>query len=332
MIKNKQTEEKEKKFEVELSTPIRKYVPIYLDFLQNTVLSAKEKLVFIALKSFISFGSNEGKVYPSIDKLSQLTSLSASSVSRALKGLEEKGILKKKRRGLTKTNIYSLSDMTYMWKSETKEEMQKASESKIDISTEDLLEELIRRGYTVTQKKEPVSEVSGSTDTSTSTFKKSTLNVHSQYRVGKSESQDTERIKISLGYDDLLKGGAEKELVDAVFSRIFEIATCGKEMIYIAGEKRKTATVQEKISALEYKDVLWVIEKYQEQGHIENSHAYIGTLLYRAHEQRIQEKKIKSMTKGKRKNLDIYNSFEQRNYDYKDLERQLAQLTETGDN
>lgn len=53
-------------FKVQLSVPERQYVKVYQDFLSSELLSAEEKLVYIALKSFVSYGSDEGKVFLSV--------------------------------------------------------------------------------------------------------------------------------------------------------------------------------------------------------------------------------------------------------------------------
>ena len=127
-------------FKVQLSVPERKYVKVYQDFLYSELLSAEEKMLYIALKSFVSYGSDDGKVFPSIDTLCKVASMSKSTVIRTIKKLEEKGIVKKKRRGVTKTNIYILADNSVMRKSKTAEELKQKSKGAVDLSTEEMLE------------------------------------------------------------------------------------------------------------------------------------------------------------------------------------------------
>ena len=54
------------RMEVRSSVPVRKFVRVYKDFLESETLTAEEKLVFIALKSFVEFGRDEDEVYPSM--------------------------------------------------------------------------------------------------------------------------------------------------------------------------------------------------------------------------------------------------------------------------
>ena len=143
---------------VTLSRPERPFVMIYQDFLNNTVLSAEEKLVFIALKSFVSYGEDSGKVFPSNETLQRLTSMGENRVSKNLHSLEEKKVITIKRRGLTMTNLYTLVDTETMWKSETVEELQTNSEAMIDATDKELIEELRRRGYNVEETKKTAPE------------------------------------------------------------------------------------------------------------------------------------------------------------------------------
>ena len=104
---------------VQLASPERKFVKVYQDFLQNELLSAEEKIIFITLKSFVDFskdnGGIQGEAYPTMETVCKLSSLSRPRATRAINKLIEKKIVKKTRRGLTKSNIYTLSDYATMW-------------------------------------------------------------------------------------------------------------------------------------------------------------------------------------------------------------------------
>ena len=133
-------------FQVQLANPEREYVKVYKDFLNNQLLTVEEKMVFIALKSFVTYGQDSGKVFPSMETLCKITSLSRPRATRTITSLEKKGIVKKTRRGLTKSNLYTLVDIPSMWGAVTEEELKELSETKIQLSDEEMIAELERRG------------------------------------------------------------------------------------------------------------------------------------------------------------------------------------------
>lgn len=279
--------EKNEAFRVRLSVPERQYVKVYQDFLYSELLSAEEKMVYIALKSFVSYGSDEGKVFPSIDTLCKVTSMSKSTVIRTIKKLEEKGIVKKNRRGVTKTNIYVLADNHAMWKAKTAEELKQNSEGAIDLSTEEMLEELKRRGIEVVTKKElPSATVEGS-DESSSVSKDSLI--HANHSNTVPENQEFERYSMQdlhqiFGYAALDRYDSKD--IDAVFNILYDVLNTRKETVRVGGENRPTMVVVGKLMKLDYNDIGFAIKKFNEQsGRIKNPSAYMLTQLYVAREQ-----------------------------------------------
>lgn len=279
--------EKNEAFRVRLSVPERQYVKVYQDFLYSELLSAEEKMVYIALKSFVSYGSDEGKVFPSIDTLCKVTSMSKSTVIRTIKKLEEKGIVKKNRRGVTKTNIYVLADNHAMWKAKTAEELKQNSEGAVDLSTNEILEELKRRGIEVVTKKElPSATVEGS-DESSSVSKDSLI--HANHSNTVPENQELERYSMKdlhqiFGYAALDRYDSKD--IDAVFNILYDVLNTRKETVRVGGENRPTMVVVGKLMKLDYNNIGFVIKKFNEQsGRINNPSAYILTQLYTAKEQ-----------------------------------------------
>lgn len=274
-------------FKVQLSVPERQYVKVYQDFLSSELLSAEEKLVYIALKSFVSYGSDEGKVFPSVETLCKLTTMSKPRVIRNINSLIKKGIVKKNRRGVTKTNIYILADNSVMWKAKTAEELKQNSEGAIDLSTEEMLEELKRRGIEVVTKKElPSATVEGS-DESSSVSKDSLI--HANHINTVPENQELERYSMQdlhqiFGYAALDRYDSKD--IDAVFNILYDVLNTRKETVRVGGENRPTMVVVGKLMKLDYNDIGFVIKKFNEQsGRINNPSAYILTQLYTAKEQ-----------------------------------------------
>ena len=158
----------EDKIEVQSATQERLYVRVYHDFLGTKHLTSEEKIVYIVLKSFLNFKYDEGQVFPSMSLLCQLTSMSRPRATRIITSLIKKGAVKKERRGLTKSNLYTLYDNPSMWAADTVDGMRDAAEYKIPYSTQELLQELKRRGIIAETKKEPASGTGQSSEASTS--------------------------------------------------------------------------------------------------------------------------------------------------------------------
>lgn len=77
-------------FEVQLATSERRYTKVYNDFLNTDHLTTEEKMVYIALKSFVTYGQDEGQVFPSMETLCRLTSMSRPRATRAITSLIRK--------------------------------------------------------------------------------------------------------------------------------------------------------------------------------------------------------------------------------------------------
>lgn len=79
-------------------------------------LSSKEIVVLLALQSFADGIREDSTVYPSIERLCLMTSLSKRTIIETVKSLEEKQLLSKTTRyekGERKTNIYTLKIWNY---------------------------------------------------------------------------------------------------------------------------------------------------------------------------------------------------------------------------
>ena len=277
-------------FEVQLAKPERDFVKVYKDFLNSTVLSVEEKMVYIALKSFVSYGHDSGNVFPSMDTLCKLTSLSKPRATRTIKKLAEKGIVQKTRRGLTKSNLYTVIDLPAMWGAETVEELRDLAELKIEHSTEELLAELERRGIKIIKEKEP--------DTTEPT--KDQLNqalqlnqfdmINTTINAPKSQATELysmEQIKAYYEYEVMIHDYPyQKNDVDAVMNILHTALNTSKPTVRIAGEDKPSMVVVGKLMRLTYSGIMYAIEKYKQQTErIKNPTAYMLTLLYNAEEQ-----------------------------------------------
>lgn len=296
----------EDKIIVQLARPEREYVKVYKDFLNCKLLTAEEKLIYIALKSFVTYGRDKDEVYPSMETLCKITSMSKPRATRTITSLVKKGIIKKQRRGLTKANLYTIVDVPSMWGTDTLEEMKTVSESQMsDKTNEELIEELIKRGViTIVKEKELESEPTKEQNQA--------LEYNQSYRVNttmnSNKSQELERytidqIRQKFDYDILVN---DKPLwqndIDSVFSILHTVLNTTKETIRVDREDKPTKVVIDKLKKLDYSEIMYCIEKYNEQTErIKNPTAYMLTLLYKAKEQM---------------NLDISNQVQHDMYHY----------------
>ena len=280
----------EDRIEVQSVTPERLYVRVYKDFLATKHLTVEEKMVYVVLKSFVNFRYDEGQVYPSMDTICQLTSMSRPRVTRTITSLIKKGVVKKERRGLTKSNLYTLYDNPSMWAADTLEEMHNASEYKIPFSTQELLDELKRRGIVQETKKEPASGTDQSSEASTSFDKLNIVLTTNNSTPNNSDCQERysiENIRELFDYAVLVndKRCSTRDL-DSVMDILYDTMNSTKQTIRVSRENKPAMVVIGKLMKLTYEEILYSIQKFNEiTDRIGNPRAYMLTILYTAKEQ-----------------------------------------------
>lgn len=282
----------EDRIQVQLATPERRYVKVYNDFLSTANLTTEEKIVYIALKSFVTYGQDEGQAFPSMETICRLTSMSRPRATRAITSLIRKGVVKKKRRGLTKSNIYTLYDNAAMWTAESEEEMHDLAESSITLSSQEMIEELKRRGAVeiVTEKKEPASGTDQSSEASTSFDKLNivlTTNNSTTDTSGCQERYSLANVRELFEYAVLVndKRCSTSDL-DSVMNILHDTLNSTKSTIRVSGENKPAMVVIGKLMKLSYEEILYAIRKFNERtDRISNPRAYMLTILYNAREQ-----------------------------------------------
>lgn len=297
----------EDKIIVQLARPERDYVKVYKDFLHCKLLTAEEKLIYIALKSFVTYGKDKDEVYPSMETLCKITSMSKPRATRTITSLVKKGIIKKQRRGLTKANLYTIVDVPSMWGTDTLEEMKTVSESQMsDKTNEELIEELVKRGaITIVKEKElETTEPTKVTVESSTKFNRYDISksIPNQKKSQVLERYTIEQIQQIFDYDILLKDKPlYKKDIDAVFAILHTALNTTKAKMRVGGEDKPTMVVIRKLIKLDYAEIKYCIEKYAEQTErIKNPTAYMLTLLYNAKEQR-------DLDISNQVNYDMYN-------------------------
>lgn len=279
---------------VQLASPERKFVKVYHDFLRSELLTADEKMIFIALKSFIDFSQDaaagtHGEVFPTIKTLQSMTGWGNKKVVNTIKELVKKGIVKKVQRGLTKSNIYILSDYATMWACDDIEELKEIAKNQgvKNLTPEEHIEALERMGYKVQIKEkglvsEPTKEQKQVTN-NTDLYK----NDDTAEMPKSQEKYTLEQVKVFYDYEVMIADRPTyKTDVDAVIDILYDTLNTTKETIRVQGEDKPATVVISKLMKLYYADIFYAIEKFNEQTErIKNPKAYMLTLLYGAREQ-----------------------------------------------
>ncbi len=334
------------KITVQLTRPERKYVKVYHDFLHNQLLSVEEKMVFISLKSFIDFSTDtsgaSGEIYPTMETICKMTGLSRPRATRTVKKLEEKKIIKKIRRGLTKSNIYVLSDYATMWACDNVADMAAVADNEgvNPLTPAEHIAELERMGYKVEIKeKRLVSDSRQTAETSTQLNQFDIDNPTSNF----DESQDLERytldqIRQLFDYNIMLQNHPEqKQDIDTAMSILHTTMNTTKQTIRVSGQEKPAMVVIGKFMKLDKESIMYAIKKFSEQtDKIKNPIAYMTTILYTAQEQyyldmknQVNNENAKTGHAIERKNTTgesrcaAFHNFNQRTYDYEALEKEL---------
>lgn len=279
----------EERFIVQTSTPERKFIKVYLDFLNAGILSGKEQIIFIHLKQYINFandtGTVRGEVYPTLATLAKNVKMSEKTVRTVLQGLQKKGILEIKQQGMNKPNIYKINDSAGMWKAGNAEELRAVVD---EIEEKRMIDLLTAKGYYISKEKGLVSDSSQTADTSTD---KNYAIYKEQNTTDKPKSQaeryTMEDIKALYEYDSLIiQYPAKQTDIDIVFDILYDTLNSTKPTIRIGGEDKPQMVVIGKLMKLQPDDLIYSIDKYHEQTErIKNVKAYLLTVLYGSREQ-----------------------------------------------
>ncbi len=252
------------------------------------ILSEHEKLLYIVL---LRYGN---KAFPSLATLSKKCGFSKRTVQRTIDTLIDKGLLKKKNRVSKKngntSNVYMLIDSDIIWNS-TKENLKENINSVI-------LDEAIRivetSGMKVFRKEKKMLASTEPTKVTVETSTKTKRNIfptNNDSTTG-TKSQDLERytidqIKQLFDYDVMVRDNPYRQQdIDSVMDILHTTMNTTKSTIRIAGEDKPSMVVIGKLMKLSYSEIIYAIEKYQEQTErIKNPTSYMLTLLYNAKEQ-----------------------------------------------
>lgn len=292
---------------IKSATDQRKFTLVYNDFLESDILNYYEKMVFIVLKKY---ADNETmRAFPSLNTIHKVTGISVSQVRRSIEHMEELGVIAVEHRNNKEkghqSNIYTLFDYAEMWKIDSSIDDVAAVADKL--SEAKMIAELRSKGYTVIKEKEPdsLSTDQSSNEPSTQLNQFDIVNTTPNSSVSQEkERYSLEEIKMLYDYEIMITDHKfQIREIDSVMDILHTTLNTTKETIRIGGEDKPAMVVISKLMKLDYSEIMYAIDKFQEQtDRIKNPTAYMLTLLYNAKEQM---------------NLDITNQVQHDMYGWK---------------
>lgn len=258
------------------------YVMLYWDIL-NKLDNPYELSVYVYLRKHADHAT--GTCYPSIATLEKETKISEKKIRLILKDLKDKKLITIQNRTLVNggktSNIYKL----------------------LEFENEEIQAKPPLQGLQ-DEKSEQRKRVSGMDQADQSESKQDTqlnnnanLQLHDNTEFGDSQAKkvaaqtkyDTEEIKKKYDYAAMIAEKPEKQTsIDICIDIIATTINSKKQTIRIQKEEIPNAKVVDRLLKLTKEDILWVISKYEQQpNQIHSPKAYLLTLLYDAHNQRI---------------------------------------------
>lgn len=275
-----------KKDDIRLESDTSNITILHNEFIETPLLNIYEKFAFIGIKRHLN--SKNKSSFPSIERLGRYMGVTRNTVKKAIKGLEEKGIITVKQRhkknGGSTSNLYILHDNKKMWSAETVDDM---LEMTSNMNDEEMIEYLTSKGYRITKEKAHTSEAGQSIDVSTYSdkqYNQCNINTEIQKKQETEERYSLDNIRQYLCYDDMItQEPYNKDLIDTFLFYLYDTVNSKKETIRANGEDKPREIVVSVLLKLSCFDFLYAIKKYQENTtKIENQKSYIITLLYNA--------------------------------------------------
>lgn len=258
-----------------------------------------EKVMYMALKMHVNA---KGQCFPSVGTLAEECGMGIVKASAVLKELEKKGIIKKEHQYLENggktSNLYTVCDEL-----DEQKELKKKADKKPDKKpswTPDLLPEW--NGLVNGDQKKEASRADQA-DQSASTPDTSNKNITNSHLHNNNtesfDSQDEKKAVQTKYSEEFLKNQyeyqvmiaeypAKNENIDICMDIISTNINSKKKSIKIQKEEIPQEEVAERLLKLTKDDILWAIAKFEKQpNEIHYPKAYMLTLLYDAHNQRI---------------------------------------------
>ena len=274
--------------------PERLYSKYYHDFMKSKLFDGKEKIVFLMLKMFGDFRSDNGgttaQAYPTQDTLAEYLGMTRKTVGKILQSLEQKGVVKSMDQGVNKPKLYYIYDYGCLWTSETHEELAEAAK---EPEKTDHIRALEAMGYKIlppdaedpqpVQKEKPASSKQPEADFTS----KSHNNYNKVTPIRQAESYTMDQLKDRFEYDIMiLDHPLQERMIDSVMNIIYDTVNTSEDRVKVQRSFRPKAVVTSRLMKLDKDMIIYVIDKYQARSNrIKYPRAYLLTQLYEAHDQ-----------------------------------------------
>ena len=266
-----------------------------------------EKAMYMALKMHVNA---KGQCFPSVGTLAEECGMGIVKASAVLKELEKKGIIKKENQYLQNggktSNLYTICDKLVIESPKQKSKPQEPQESKkTNVIPDDVPEFNFLTNSDQRKEASQVNQADQSNFTQdTSEIDISDLQLHDNTKNEASQAENqTEKVAAQTKYsiDELKKQydyqgliaehSAHQENIDICMDIILTTVNSKKQTIRIQKEEVPREKVTDRFLQLSKEDILWVIGKFEQQpNQINYPKAYLLTLLYDAHNQRVLDR------------------------------------------
>lgn len=249
-----------------------------------------QKMMYVMLRQYID---DKKQCFPSVKTLAKECSMSVAKATEVLKELEEKKIITKTSRYLESggqtSNIYTIHDHVKVKPKQTKPKQINDSVPEFDsLINADQRKEVSQVNNA--DQSESTHDTSLNNDITDLQFNDNTKKKTSQgeNRVAQTK-YSMDELKKQYDYQSLIaENSAHQENIDICMDIILTTVNSKKQTIRIQKEEIPNAKVVDRLLKLTKEDILWVISKYEQQpNQIHSPKAYLLTLLYDAHNQRI---------------------------------------------
>lgn len=299
--------------------PERLYSKYYHDFMKSKLFDGKEKIVFLMLKMFGDFRTDNGgttaTAYPTQSTLAEYLGMTRKTVGKILQQLESKGVVKSLDQGKDKPKLYYIYDYQCLWESETHEDLAEAAKAPEKM---DHILALQKLGYKIIPPSEESSTIASESSTiaaekandaaewllndldpqkkekpaqenPNADFKNSSPIKYNNKIVafGQVEQHSLDEVKTMFDYDIMMMDHPHHEkMIDGVFNLIYETLNEQDPFIKVQRKNRPAAIVKNRLMKLDKDSIIYCIDKFSERSNrIKYPKAYLLTQLYEAPDQ-----------------------------------------------
>lgn len=273
--------------------------------IETDLLTEHEKMVYIVIRKHLN--QEKQTAFPGMATIAREARISKSQVLRAIKGLEEKGLLIVKRQitkyNEKKTNIYRFNDFAELWKARTVDELKKiATETSISLTDDEIINKALQIDKKKRQKLynqlakefqkekglEPTEPTKVTAEPSAKQLNQFNI-VNTTTNSGESqlERYTTDQIKQLFDYDIMIQDNPYRQQdIDSVMNILYTTMNTTKATIRVAGEDKPTMIIISKLMKLDKESIMYALDRFAEQTErIKNPTSYLLTILYFAPEQ-----------------------------------------------